>query len=333
MTTVLIVDDQPLQRFGFRMLLESVPDTQVAGEASTGSEAVRKAAELRPDVVLMDVRMPGMDGIEATRQIVANGGRSRVLVLTTFDLDEYAHAALRAGASGFLLKDARPEELLAGIRAVAAGDAIIAPALTRRLLDAYVHHLPARTHEDPHDNPKLRTLTEREREILVARPRVDQRRDRPTTDSVGIHRQDARRPSTGEDRRPRPDPSRHPRLRPGTDPPQPNNNRLASDDGAEYGDGAVRHRCDEAFEGLPVVREAQAGPREPRQPVAEVVGQQRQVALNVLGVEGIHPLVQQRRVSGCDVRCRCHQRRLVHLRTLPAHPAHIFPDAVIARSA
>lgn len=167
MTTVLIVDDQPLQRFGFRMLLDSVPDTQVAGEAASGSEAVRRAAELRPDVVLMDVRMPGMDGIEATRRIIANGGRSRVLVLTTFDLDEYAHAALRAGASGFLLKDAHPEELLAGIRAVAAGDAIIAPALTRRLLDAYVHHLPARTAES-HENPKLRTLTEREREILVA---------------------------------------------------------------------------------------------------------------------------------------------------------------------
>jgi DNA-binding NarL/FixJ family response regulator len=167
MTTVLIVDDQPLQRLGFRMLLESVPDTQVAGEASTGSEAVRQAADLRPDVVLMDVRMPGMDGIEATRRIVANGARSRVLVLTTFDLDEYAHAALRAGASGFLLKDAHPEELLAGIRAVAAGDAIIAPALTRRLLDAYIHHLPVRT-GDPEDNPRLRTLTDREREILVA---------------------------------------------------------------------------------------------------------------------------------------------------------------------
>ena len=169
MTTVLIVDDQPLQRFGFRMLLESVPDTQVAGEAARGSEAVRQAAELRPDVVLMDVRMPGMDGIEATRRIIAAGGRSRVLVLTTFDLDEYAHAALRAGASGFLLKDARPEELLGGIRAVAVGDAIIAPALTRRLLDAYVHHLPSRTQgEEPHNNPRLSALTEREREILVA---------------------------------------------------------------------------------------------------------------------------------------------------------------------
>jgi DNA-binding NarL/FixJ family response regulator len=167
MTTVLIVDDQPLQRLGFRMLLESVPETDVMGEAAHGGDAVRQAAELRPDVVLMDVRMPGMDGIEATRKITATGGRSRILVLTTFDLDEYAHAALRAGASGFLLKDARPEELLSGIRAVATGDAVIAPALTRRLLDAYAHHLPS-CPQDAEADPRLRALTEREHEILVA---------------------------------------------------------------------------------------------------------------------------------------------------------------------
>jgi DNA-binding NarL/FixJ family response regulator len=169
MITVLIVDDQPLQRFGFRMLLETTPDTQVVGEAGNGADAVRRTLELRPDVVLMDVRMPGMDGIEATRRIVASGGRSRILMLTTFDLDEYVHAALRAGASGFLLKDARPEELLSGIRAVAAGDAVIAPALTRRLLDAFAHHLgnvpPA---GQPGTDPRLDTLTDREREILVA---------------------------------------------------------------------------------------------------------------------------------------------------------------------
>lgn len=170
MTTVLIVDDQPLQRLGFRMLLESGPGTAVVGEAGHGSEAVRLVARLRPDVVLMDVRMPGMDGIEATRRIVAGGGRSRVLILTTFDLDEYAHAALRAGASGFLLKDALPEELLAGIRAVAAGDAVIAPGLTRRLLDTYAHRLPERAPRDgtPGDDPRLRALTEREHQILVA---------------------------------------------------------------------------------------------------------------------------------------------------------------------
>ncbi|MER5472940.1 response regulator transcription factor [Streptomyces sp. NPDC002935] len=169
MTTVLIVDDQPLQRLGFRMLLESTPDTDVVGEASHGGDAVRRAAELRPDVILMDVRMPGMDGIEATRRVVASGGRSRVLILTTFDLDEYAYAALRAGASGFLLKDAHPEELLAGIRAVAAGDAVIAPALTRRLLDAYAQHLPHDPSSGrPQDDPRVRALTEREFEIFVA---------------------------------------------------------------------------------------------------------------------------------------------------------------------
>jgi DNA-binding NarL/FixJ family response regulator len=173
MTTVLIVDDQPLQRLGFRMLLEANPDTEVVGEAGHGGEAVRMAAELRPDVILMDVRMPGMDGIEATRRVVAAGDRSRVLILTTFDLDEYAHEALRAGASGFLLKDAHPEELLAGIRAVASGDAVIAPALTRRLLDAYAQHLPRSSPQGPAtlpatDDPRIRSLTEREREILVA---------------------------------------------------------------------------------------------------------------------------------------------------------------------
>lgn len=151
------------------MLLESTPHTEVVGEAAHGAEAVRVTAELRPDVVLMDVRMPGIDGIEATRRIVAAGGRSRILVLTTFDLDEYAHAALRAGASGFLLKDALPEELLAGIRAVAGGDAVIAPALTRRLLDAYAHHLPVRAPEEVRaDDTRLGSLTEREHQILVA---------------------------------------------------------------------------------------------------------------------------------------------------------------------
>ncbi|MFJ9823203.1 response regulator [Streptomyces sp. NPDC101160] len=167
MTTVLIVDDQPLQRYGFHLLLDSVPETDFVGEAAHGAEAVRKAAELRPDVVLMDVRMPGMDGIEATRRIVAAGGRSRVLVLTTFDLDEYVHAAIRAGASGFLLKDARPEELLAGIRAVASGDAVIAPALTRRLLDEFAQYVPAHR-ADAAEDPRLVSLTDREREILVA---------------------------------------------------------------------------------------------------------------------------------------------------------------------
>ncbi|GAA2660702.1 response regulator transcription factor [Streptomyces aculeolatus] len=166
MTTVLIVDDQTLQRLGFSMLMEQHPDLTVVGEATHGAEAVRKAAELRPDVVLMDVRMPGMDGIEATRRIVQSGGRSRVLVLTTFDLDEYAYAALRAGASGFLLKDALPDEFIAGVRAVAAGDAVIAPGLTRRLLDAFADRMPGPANLE--QERLLAALTDREREVLIA---------------------------------------------------------------------------------------------------------------------------------------------------------------------
>ena len=170
MTTVLIADDQPLQRLGFRMLLESQDDMTVLSEATNGSEAVRLTAELHPDVVLMDVRMPGLDGIEATRRITAAGDRTRVLILTTFDLDEYAYAGLRAGASGFLVKDAQPEDLLSGIRSVATGDAVVAPSLTRRLLDAYAQHLPlADSHTDGPEqpDPRLASLTEREREILT----------------------------------------------------------------------------------------------------------------------------------------------------------------------
>jgi DNA-binding NarL/FixJ family response regulator len=167
MTSVLIVDDQPLQRLGFRMVLESEPGVSVVGEAENGIDAVRRTADLSPDVVLMDIRMPGMDGIEATRRIAETGGRSRVLVLTTFDLDDYVYAALRAGASGFLLKDARPDELLAGIRAVALGDAVVAPALTRRLLHAFTKALPSAERRAAED-PRLRTLTDRELEVLRA---------------------------------------------------------------------------------------------------------------------------------------------------------------------
>ncbi|MFD8010282.1 response regulator [Streptomyces sp. NPDC058955] len=166
MTTVLIADDQPMQRFGFRMLLESQDDMTVVGEAANGTEAVRQVAAHHPDVVLMDIRMPGLDGIEATRRIIAAGARTRVLIITTFDLDEYAYDGLRAGASGFLVKDAQPEELLAGVRAVAAGDAVVAPSLTRRLLDTYIHHLPASGTPTAED-PRLSALTDREREILT----------------------------------------------------------------------------------------------------------------------------------------------------------------------
>jgi DNA-binding NarL/FixJ family response regulator len=169
MTTVLIADDHSLQRLGFRMLLESQDDMTVAGEAASGAEAVRLAAGLHPDVVLMDIRMPGLDGIEATRRITAGGGRTRVLIVTTFDLDEYAFAGLRAGASGFLVKDAQPAELLAGIRAVASGDAVVAPALTRRLIEKYAHLLPSTADGDAAvPDPRLAALTGREREVLQA---------------------------------------------------------------------------------------------------------------------------------------------------------------------
>ncbi|MGX1887697.1 response regulator [Streptomyces sp. NPDC055287] len=169
MTTVLITDDQPMQRFGFRMLLESQDDMTVLGEASNGTEAVRLVDRLRPDVVLMDIRMPGLDGIEATRRIVAAGDRTKVLIMTTFDLDEYAYAGLRAGASGFLIKDALPEELLSGIRSVATGDAVVTPSLTRRLLDAYAHHLPptAADGASARNDQRLASLTDRELEILT----------------------------------------------------------------------------------------------------------------------------------------------------------------------
>jgi DNA-binding NarL/FixJ family response regulator len=165
---VLLVDDQELLRSGFRMILEEEPDLRVVGEASDGEEGVRLAAQLRPDVILMDVRMPGMDGIEATRRVVEATPTSRVLILTTFDLDEYAFTALRYGASGFLLKDVPPAELAAAIRTVAAGDAVVAPSVTRRLLDAYAAKLPdLRPHGSPPPVRAINSLTERERQVLV----------------------------------------------------------------------------------------------------------------------------------------------------------------------
>ncbi|MET9656835.1 response regulator transcription factor [Streptomyces sp. NPDC006510] len=167
MTTVLIADDQPMQRFGFRMLLESQDDMTVVGEADNGLEALSLVQQHRPDVALMDIRMPLLDGIEATRRIIRAGNRTRVLIVTTFDLDRYAYDGLRAGASGFLVKDALPEELLSGIRAVAGGDAVVAPSLTRRLLDAYVQHLPTVPGGPATPDARIASLTEREREILT----------------------------------------------------------------------------------------------------------------------------------------------------------------------
>jgi DNA-binding NarL/FixJ family response regulator len=166
-TRLLLVDDQPLLRLGFRTVLELQPDIEVVGEAGDGAQAVTMTRALRPDVVLMDVRMPVMDGIEATRQIVASGSPARILVLTTFDLDEYVYAALRNGASGFLLKDVPPADLLTGVRAVAAGDAVVAPSVTRRLIDAFAGHLPDPATGRSEVDGRLDQLTDREREVLV----------------------------------------------------------------------------------------------------------------------------------------------------------------------
>jgi DNA-binding NarL/FixJ family response regulator len=167
---VLLVDDQPLLRKGFRMILEAEPDLEVVDEAGDGETAVALAREHEPDVVLMDVRMPGMDGIEATERIVAGGLTARILILTTFDLDEYAFAGLRAGASGFLLKDVPPQELLQAIRTVARGDAVVAPRVTRRLLDVFADQLPNGLGGDAADGsgPTLDKLTAREHDVLVA---------------------------------------------------------------------------------------------------------------------------------------------------------------------
>jgi DNA-binding NarL/FixJ family response regulator len=168
---VLLVDDQALLRMGFRLVLDAEDDVVVVGEAGDGESGVRQALALHPDVVLMDVRMPGVNGIEATQRLVAAAPGCRVLILTTFDLDEYAFAALRAGASGFLLKDARPAELVSAIRAVATGDAVVSPRVTRRMLEMFAGDLPAPGDPEPGTqglDPRLRTLTARELEILRA---------------------------------------------------------------------------------------------------------------------------------------------------------------------
>ena len=165
---LLLADDQPLMRAGFRMILEEADDIEVVGEAQDGTEAVRRAGELNPDVILMDVRMPGVDGVEATRQIVTRDPAARVLILTTFDLDEYAFAALRAGASGFVLKDVPLDELARAIRSVACGDAVVSPRITRRLLDIYAPVLPGPPGRAPGPaRAALEQLTPREQEVLL----------------------------------------------------------------------------------------------------------------------------------------------------------------------
>jgi DNA-binding NarL/FixJ family response regulator len=159
----LIADDQALVRSGFRMILEARPDIEVVGEAENGAEAVELARRLDPDVILMDVRMPNLDGVAATRRLSAAGVRARVVILTTFDLDEYVHEAIRAGASGFLLKDVEPAQLVDAVRVIAGGNALLAPTVTRRLLDRFAQSLP-----DGKPSASLETLTPRELEILEA---------------------------------------------------------------------------------------------------------------------------------------------------------------------
>ncbi|MGC4785798.1 response regulator [Micromonospora zamorensis] len=161
MIRLLLVDDQTLVRAGFRSILDGEDGIEVVGEAADGAEAVRLAVRLRPDVVLIDIRMPVLDGLAATGQIVAHTD-ARVIILTTFDLDEYVYGALRAGASGFLVKDTEPAELIHAVRMVARGDALIAPAITRRLIAEFAARV---RHPDP--GPRLSVLTEREREVLT----------------------------------------------------------------------------------------------------------------------------------------------------------------------
>jgi DNA-binding NarL/FixJ family response regulator len=163
-TRILIADDQALVRAGFRKLLESAPGIEVVGEASDGREAVDQARRLRPSIVLMDIRMPRLDGIEATRRLTGSDGDAiRVLILTTFGLDDYVYDALRAGASGFMLKDAAPEEILAAVRIVASGEALLAPAVTRTVIEEFARQRPAVATALP---PAISQLTPREREVL-----------------------------------------------------------------------------------------------------------------------------------------------------------------------
>jgi DNA-binding NarL/FixJ family response regulator len=167
-TTVLLVDDQPLLRMGFRLILEGEDDLRIVGEASDGAEAVRLVREHNPDVVLMDVRMPVLDGIEATRAITDSEACSRIIILTTFDVDEYAFAGLQAGASAFLLKDAAPQDLINAVRVVASGDAVVAPRVTQRLLETYVRGAAKPVPAVPAPDPLLADLTPRETEMLEA---------------------------------------------------------------------------------------------------------------------------------------------------------------------
>jgi DNA-binding NarL/FixJ family response regulator len=170
-TSILLADDQALLRMGFRMVLDAQDDLEVIGEVADGEQAVQFVLDQPPDVVLMDVRMPVTDGVQATSRIVASGSRSRIIILTTFDLDEYAFAGLQAGASGFLLKDVPPIELMSAIRAVASGDAVVSPRITRQLLDRYAATLPVTVEDTDAPHPLIANLTDREGDVLLAMAR------------------------------------------------------------------------------------------------------------------------------------------------------------------
>ena len=164
MIRILLVDDQALVRAGFRMILDAEPEMEVVGEAGDGREAIDQVRTLAPDIVLMDIRMPELDGLEATRRILGGGGEARILILTTFDLDEYVYEALRAGASGFLLKDTPPEQLVSAIEVIAQGEALLSPTITRRVISEFVKG----TGPKPQAQfPRLQDLTAREREVLT----------------------------------------------------------------------------------------------------------------------------------------------------------------------
>ncbi|WP_103063390.1 response regulator [Actinomyces qiguomingii] len=165
--TVVLADDQALMRMGFRMVLDPAEDIEIVGEASDGATAVAQARALKPDVILMDVRMPGMNGIDATAAITQQFPQIKILILTTFDVDEYAFAGLRAGASGFLLKDTRPGELAEAIRTVASGEAVVSPRITRRMLEMFASHLPEDGGSFTQEDARIASLTPREREILT----------------------------------------------------------------------------------------------------------------------------------------------------------------------
>jgi DNA-binding NarL/FixJ family response regulator len=211
MIRVLIADDQSLVRTGFKMILDAESDIEVVGEAGDGAAALTMARTLRPDVVLMDVRMPGVDGITATSQVTAELPGTRILILTTFDLDDYVHAGLRAGASGFLLKDVPAPDLVAAIRTVAAGDAVLSPSTTRRF-DRTLRAAPPCPGRNNHGLSR-RAHQPRARSIRARRPGAVQPGDRRHPVPVRRHGQDPCQPSTGQTRAARPGSRRHPRLR------------------------------------------------------------------------------------------------------------------------